>query len=775
MAAATRTNHVTAHRDGSPGPRMWAVHCVVTTPGKSGLARALGAAFQLFRQLRSQHAAHQLRVPSTPHTKSSAAAFGTLWRAGSLALVTALVFMAHYQRWTIESWKIPTDYVGDAHEILARIKAASEGDTWPLTRQVIERLGAPFGAHWNAYPTPDKPLMLMLGALAQSVGVFAAANIGLLLAQITAALAFYFAARWLRVRWEWAWAGALLFAYTYHTFHRGLPHFSFVFTWTVPLGLLATWLIARSKRLEWRSGGAVVCLCAALAMGVSTPYNLLFWGQLILWALVAQWLGDRRRANLAIGVATGVIALAAFALTNAETWIYVQEPEGTPLLTRNYGGTERYALKPMEMFIPPQFHRLDVLAFFGHRYTRWSEWRGEAYLPYLGLFGIAALLWLVATGVRAVLQHRRIPGQALPLTWLLGYATVGGITNVLAFFAGFQVFRATNRAAVFISAIVLVFLVVRLSRLTMHWPAHWRMLAALAVAAIGVLDQVPRRWPDEVYARMASDVRSDLKLGRELEAALPRGAMVFQLPVMGFPEVTPPFRLVDYELFRPYLVTEELKFSYGAAKFRARSRWQRDLENLPVETLVRRLERYGFAALYINRKGYEDRAERMLDELKTLGYTRQMRGTLGHQVVVFLNPTTKPTLPLGRALTFGRGWHPRSEDGVRWASEDAAVSYFNPHDFSLPADLRLELVGISPREVILEQNGRRVASVQTTEQPVELAPKGLLLAPGVNRFHLRSPEPAKRLSSGRYQLRTFGLKSSSIRIVPGPGVEEWSD
>jgi hypothetical protein len=166
-----------------------------------------------------------------------------------LVLVTALVWAAQNDRWTLESWRVPTDYVGDAHEILARIKAASEGDTYPLTPQVIERLGAPFGAHWNAYPTPDKPLLLGLGALANAIGVFAAANAGLLLAQITAALAFYFTARWLRCRWEWAWAGALLFAYTYHTFHRGLPHFSFVFTWTVPLGLLVVWLVAQSRQL----------------------------------------------------------------------------------------------------------------------------------------------------------------------------------------------------------------------------------------------------------------------------------------------------------------------------------------------------------------------------------------------------------------------------------------------------------------------------------------------------------------------------------------------
>ena len=714
-------------------------------------------------------------MPHQPPTKTLVASAAAHWRVGLLVLVTALVWAVHNERLTLESWDNPTDYVGDAHEVLARIKAASEGETWPLAPQVIDRLGAPFGAHWNGYPTPDKPLMLMLGALARAVGIFVAANAGLLLAQITAALAFYFTARWLKCRWEWAWVGALLFAYTYHTFHRGLPHFSFVFTWTVPLGLLAVWLVARSKRLDWKSLGAVVCLGAGLGLGVSNPYNLMFWGQLLVWALIAQWFGPRRRVNLAIGLTAGTIAVAAFFITNAEVWLYVQEPEGVPLLARNYGGTERYALKPMEMFIPPQYHRWDLMAFFGHRYSRWSEWRGEAYLPYLGVVGIAGLIWLAISSVRRLLNRHAPPGQALSVGWLLAYATVGGLTNVIAFFFGVQIFRATNRVAVFISALVLFFLVMQLSRLSAKWPARWRVIAAAALAVIGLLDQLPRRWPDEVYARMTADAKSDVKLGRELEATLPSGAMVFQLPVLGFPEVLPPFRLADYEHFRPYLATNRLRFSYGAAKFRARSRWQRDLENLPVETLVRRLESYGFAALYINRKGYEDRGERLLNELAALGRERRLQGAGGQQVIVFLNPHRNPVLPLGRALTFGRGWHPRPEDGVRWANDDAVMSYFNPYDRPLSCEIRLELVGVSNREVMLSQNGRRVQAVQTGEEPVAMVLPQLELAPGVNCFRLHSPEPAKRLGTGRYQLRTFGLKASSIRIHPGSEALDSSD
>jgi phosphoglycerol transferase len=691
---------------------------------------------------------------------------GARWRVVALALVAALVWCAHYDKWTAESWRVPTDYDGDAPEILAQMRAAADGDMWPLAPKVIERLGAPFGAYWNGFPTPDKPLLLLLGLLAQWIGLFAAANIALMLAPVSAALSFYFVARWLRCRREWAWAGALLFAFSYQTFHRGLAHFSITFSWTVPLGLLAVWLVAKSRQLEWRSGGAAVCFGAAVALGVSNPYNLFFWGQLMGWALIAQWFGGRRQSNLRIGLAAIVVAGAVFAASHIEVWVHVQEPEGAPLVSRNYGGTEMYALKPMELVIPPIFHRWGSLAFVGNRYVRWSDWRGEVFLPYLGVVGVVGLVWLGVGLVHRLLTRRPPPGAALSIGWLTVYATVGGVTNLLALLVGFQIFRATNRVVVFISALVLFFVVMQLSRRTARWPAWCRWAGALGLAGFGLLDQIPQESSAPERAEIAARVQSDRTLAREMEAALPAGAMVFQLPVLGFPEVNAPGRLGNYELFRPFLVTETLRFSYGAAKFRARSRWQRDLENVPAATLVRQLESYGFAALYFNRKGYEDRAEQLLKELAGLGYDRRIESPRGHQVVVLLKPAAVPALPLGRTVTFGLGWHPAPGGGrVRWANSDAVMSYFNPHDHAITAALTFTLVGATEREVTLEHEGRQVGAARVGRVAGAIELPQLTLVPGVNLFKLRSREPAVRLDSGRYQLRTFGLQESSIKIT----------
>ncbi len=217
--------------------------------------------------------------------------------AGLLALV-GLIWAWHYEMTTPDAWQTPANYFGDSHEMLTRIQAAAEGNTVPLQPQVLDRLGAPWGAHWNSYPTPDKVLVGGLGLLARFFGWGIVSNLALLMAALSSAASFYWVARRFQAEWEWAAAGALLFAFTYSVFHRGLGHLLLLFTWTIPLGLITCWFVARRLPLEWTSRRAWVCAFAALSLGASNPYNLFFWLQLLAWALAAQAVRPSRGSNL---------------------------------------------------------------------------------------------------------------------------------------------------------------------------------------------------------------------------------------------------------------------------------------------------------------------------------------------------------------------------------------------------------------------------------------------------------------------------------------------
>jgi hypothetical protein len=137
-------------------------------------------------------------------------------------------------------------------------------------------------------------------------------------------------------------------------------------------------------------------------------------------------------------------------------------------------------------------------------------------------------------------------------------------------------------------------------------------------------------------------------------------------------------------------------------------------------------------------------------------------------VVVLLRPSPEPQLPLARLPTYGQGWHPPTDDGVRWAFEDAVMSYYNPFDGPITVDLRLSLLAIGPRQLTLMHEAQPVGAIKADHAPQELRVPALVLAPGVNRFRLESDEPAARQGSGRYQLRSFGLAKAWVGIRAAP-------
>lgn len=417
---------------------------------------------------------------------------------------------------------------------------------------------------------------------------------------------------------------------------------------------------------------------------------------------------------------------------------------------------------------------MGVAGIFGQRYLRWSEWRStEAFAPYLGVVGVVGLGWLVGVAVLAVWRRRRVPGGAWVVGWVLAFASVGGFTNAFAFFTGLGLFRASNRFSVFISAVALLFLVSQLARLSRSWPAAWRVVGAGALAMFGLVDQLPRPMAPEKWERMARMAKNDLDFGRRLEAALPAGAMVFQLPVVTFPEAPPQYQLGDGEHFRPFLATETLRFSYGALKGRSRGQWQRDLAQMTTAEKVEALESSGFAAIYLNRRGFADRGETLLAELAALGCTERIEGARREQIVVRLRPVARPVPPVARVLTFGRGWHrppygsPAGGSPVepRWADEDATMAFFNPYPIEKDFVVTLRLSGVGAQRTLqLGVNDRDELEVDLTTTVQEFR-RIVRLKPGANHFDLQSPEPAVRLSPERRQLRKFAVHEAKIRLA----------
>jgi len=563
----------------------------------------------------------------------------------SLVLATVVaglwcVVTGRTSRW---AWQVPVEYSADAWFTLSLLKAAGDGHFAPFGRIEVAELGAPFGASWNDFIRQHKPQYWLAGWLVRLVGLFRAANLLVLLAAVLAALSFYAVARYFKARAEWAFAGACAFALSPFFFYRSLTHLTLAHDWPIPLAILVvSWAFGRRGLPPGSRRFGLAALIVVVA-GFHNVYFAALFAQFLGLACLAQWL-VRRAARPALGaLALAVLLPLTVAADNAN--LLMQSTRQGPAATaqRPYGNLERYALKPLELVLPVGGNGLVPWRAAGPQYARAALVKGELGSVYLGLGGVVALLALAATAARRALARPRrpVPGAALALAWTFAYSVVGGVTGLVGL-TGFIWIRATQRNGAWILALVLLWGVVAASRLLAGRRALSTIAAAVALT-LTLADQLPPR--SSSIGEAGWHLASDAAFVQSVEARLPPGSMLFQLPVVDFPEGKPVLGATDYEHMRPYLHATQLRFSYGSDKGRPREAWQRRVEALPPVEMAAALERMGFAGLLVNRKAYADEAADLRDTLTENGRPESWESTDHDFLLIRLRPAAQPALP----------------------------------------------------------------------------------------------------------------------------------
>jgi hypothetical protein len=576
-----------------------------------------------------------------------------LFRAAILAVVVSLIWCTIFDRWTIESWQTPLTYLEtepfkpdrpDVLLILAWIKAGSEGNLLPLVFSNVPLLGAPYVANWNDYPGAEKPLLCLAGLLANIFGLFVAANLTVLFGHMLAAEAFYLACRLLDATWVWAFAGALVFAFSRFSFAHGFNHIVLLYYWHVPLGLMVIEWVIRGKGIQLGERKFVFALIVAVIFGVQNQYFSYLFAQMVcLGGLVQLWRRGWRESLSAVAIVATTAASFVLMILNTILYRLVYGSNGAAVV-RDYKALEIYGLKLVDLVIPSPDHRFPLFSAWSQEhlsniFLHPGEWPPAGYI---GLIGEAALAWLVFFSLRRLAAGGRVPLEAWLILWIILYSEVGGINSIFGSL-GVVLFRATSRLSIFILCLILMFAVRQLSLL--RFPNKIMVYgAALLVVLLALWDQTPPILTPNAVAQTAADVASDRHFVEKMEQRLPPNAMIFQIPVMEFPESPVP-GISSYENFRPYLFTSHLRFSYGSDKGRPDGAWQNDIQKKSVSDAVADLERYGFAALYINRDSFSDRAEGFITALKQMGRSEIIENDRKDLVCVILNPSPTPVAP----------------------------------------------------------------------------------------------------------------------------------
>jgi phosphoglycerol transferase len=547
----------------------------------------------------------------------------------------------------------------------ANIKAISAGQLRPFLWKFVKQMNAPYEGDWNDFPIIEELQLAFLGTLTSCFGVFGGLNIGMLVGNLLAAWIFYLVCRSLACAPTWAFTAALAFGLAPFIFAQSPYHITCEWVWHVPLFLLVWRWVSTEPGIAWRSRQFWQASGIGFLTGCLNPYFTNALCQLTLLGASVQWLRNRSRPVFLSALAVVGAAALAFALMNLDTWTYklVHGPnEGA--LVREYKWLEIYGLKVKDLFIPPVTHRWDAFARFSQAHRQAAPLLDEG-ASYQGIVGLACLLWLAVTAVRDMIRGREkdVPMEAWQVLWIVLMFTTGGLNALFAATTGFTMFRGGCRYSIVILAITLLWAARRLSALQAEaerarpaGTADWRWLAGAVVACLVILwDQVPRPPKPEETATIARQVEADREFTAKMEASLPEAAMVFQMPVMEFPESPAP-GVPPYDHFRPYLYSKQLRYSFGSMKGRDREKWQPAVQAKFFEgasldqqagiirvkpanarVAVDELKRLGFSAIYINRNGFPDRGRGIEEALLELGYAKPpLRNATGDLACIIL-------------------------------------------------------------------------------------------------------------------------------------------
>jgi hypothetical protein len=418
-------------------------------------------------------------------------------------------------------------------------------------------------------------------------------------------------------------AGAISVVYAWLPYHHwhGEQHPPFSAYYSVPLIILvALWALEGQLPLvpsiwrNWERGARrrrwAALVVIALVLGSASSYYAIFGVLIIFGAGVLRALRDHTiRPAIVASVAAALIGLVLVANLAPELLYRREHGANSEVANRLAAESENLGLHITQLLVPNPEHRIGVLGGLGGRAGNVpSPGEGGSYVGFLGVIGlvlgVGSLVWIRKPSRR----ERRIQwlGVLIVCTVLLG--TVGGFGFTLAIL-GFTQLRNWDRLAIVIAFMALTVVALIGSRfvegVTRRRNSLLSTCVIVLITLLALADAIPPgTHPD--FGAVSVVYQSDKNFYASMEAALPQNAMVFQLPVIPFPESPPVVNMGSYDHLRGYVLgSNKLRWSAGGVRGRI-SDWQESWAALPAEQMVEGLAAAGFNAIYVDSWGYTD-------------------------------------------------------------------------------------------------------------------------------------------------------------------------
>lgn len=652
-----------------------------------------------------------------------------------LAALLCLVPCAYYFECT--SWQAlarPWYALQDVPLMCGYYQAFAEGEGFPFVPHFVSRLNAPYTANWADFPTTEELIWAFGGTLTYFLGAIRAYNLSILCAHVLAGASMYLCARWSGTHRAPAVLAAFAFSTCRFLFVRDSMHINLSYCWHLPAMWVACRYLWEGKPLQRKHWLAMTLLCWLTAW--QHPY---FWyGWLVM--LVPCWLQplllkNFRKAMPALALsATSVGFLLLSHFDTLLSWAIRGRSAQT--FTRTINELQIYGLRLPDLFLPYQ-----------HHFRPWDEWAQQHYYQgmlrtgyemdshYFGLLALLGLAHLTWLGLSALARSRPVPFAFGMSLWLIAVGICGGL-NMCAGTLGLLLFRCSCRFSVLILAGVLLHIAEWFTQT--GWLRGKRLLWLFLIIPLSCLDTMPPRPVGKDF--IWDTITNQRALVGYLEKSLPPRAQVFQWPVMDYPEGQKLNKLEPYEQMYAYLLSKDLRFSFGDCRGRPESQWQHGLSPDDKDALMKQLESYGFEAFVLYRAGL---ANPELAGWDTWKRKPDFVSPWNDLWVYRLHPSgvaQKP--PLLPSVSFGSSFFPEDHDQRmrwRWAFGPSEMELIVPSPCPYRFQFGISAMG-SPTDYRLWLDGRWLCQVEAPAQYAlyrQLTVDLSKLKPGIHKIRIQ--------------------------------------
>lgn len=699
----------------------------------------------------------------------------------SIPVVLSIIILI----WAMRIWGrdlgIPFIYNGDALAASVLIKSIIDKG-WYLSNDYV---GAPFALDWHDYPITDSfhflliKILSIFSFLSLTSGYGLVTNLFFLLGFPLTTLTSFYVFKQLKISNGLSVVFSILYAFQPYHFYRGASHLFLSGYYMVPLAtLIVLWIwsdgsifFAKDEktglyRLNLKTSQSIFTFIVCVITGSTGVYYAFFSCFFAVVAGASKFLQERVKYSLVSALIIVTLISSSVLLNVAPSLVYWHNHGSNPeIAARQPLEADVFGLKTVHLILPVDNHRIPWLRDIKEKYTNANfPLNTENTFASLGIIGSLGFLGLLALPLFGLLSQN-YPSKifnylsTLNLSAVL-LASIGGFGSLFNLFVSPQI-RAYNRISIFIAFFsllaVAMFIEKNITRSSLIKKRGISLVLVL-ILSIGIIDQTPKFFAPS-YKNIKEKFRSDKIFVKGIEKQLLPNSMVFQLPYVGFPEAESPSpnQPDAYALFRGYLQSEDLKWSFGAMRGR-NGNWHEWVSKKPLDELLTIISAVGFKGIHIDRTGYLDTAKQIEAELKQKLGIEPLASPMGD--FVFFNMEKFNSLyrkkysnqemqthkeaalkPPVVKVEWRQGFYPL-ESGAsaewRWASNTAILKVINPINTSRNVKFDMLLTtGKTGKSKLLIESDLFKDSIDISEQPLKLT-KTISVPPGKHTIKFTS-------------------------------------